>query len=83
MLSRIGTEPAREQLLAFAMKGSGIDTVDTPGFFNLCSLKMVCWEAFVNALDKEHGGWTGYVTKTLGFSEDDVVRIKQNLTGSN
>ncbi|KAK5661555.1 hypothetical protein OQA88_11463 [Cercophora sp. LCS_1] len=81
MLSRIGTEPARAQLLAFAMKGAGITETSAPGFHNLVSLKIVCWNAFVQSLNREHGGWTGYA-KTLGFSEDDLLTIKRNLTGS-
>ena len=79
ILSRIGTEPAREQLLAFALKGSFAENVDAPGFHNLCNLRISCWEAFVRAAEAEYGGFEGYVTRTLGFSESDVARIKANL----
>lgn len=79
LLSRIGTELAREQLLVFARKGSGAENIDTPGFHNLCSLRASCWEAFVEAVDSEYGGFEGYVTNTLGFSEADLTRIKANL----
>lgn len=79
MLSRIGTEPAREKLLAFAMKGSGAESIDAPGFHNMCSLKPAGWAAFVQAAEEEYGGFEGYVTKTLGFSEEDLVTIKTNL----
>lgn len=80
LLSRIGTEPAREQLKGFARKGSGAESDDTPGFYNLVSLKAVCWQAFLDAVQKEYGGFDGYATKTLGFSEEDLVKIKENLT---
>lgn len=79
LLSRIGTEPAREQLLAFALKGSRADNMTAPGFHNLANLKEVCWKAFIRALESEYGGWDGYVTKTLGFSDEDLVVIKRNL----
>lgn len=79
LLSRIGTEPAREQLLAFAKKESRIKSTDDPGFLNLASLRVVCWDAFLGALDCEYGGFHGYVTKTLGFSEDDLKVIQKNL----
>lgn len=82
MLSRIGTEPAREQLLAFAMKGAGVDSIEAPGFYNLCSLRVSAWERFVEAVEREYGGWDGYVTNTLGFSEEDLVTIKRNLKGN-
>lgn len=79
MLSRIGTEPAREKLLAFAMKGSGANTIDAPGFRNMCSLKPAGWAAFVQAAEEKYGGFEGYVTKTLGVSKEELVTIKTNL----
>jgi protein tyrosine/serine phosphatase len=79
LLSRIGTEPAREQLLAFAMKESRIRSLDEPGFLNLASLREVCWRAFLDALEGKYGGFHGYVTKTLGFPGDDVETIVRNL----
>lgn len=82
LLSRIGTEPAREQLLAFAKKGSRVQSVDQPGFHNLANLREVCWKAFLSALDREHGGFSGYVTKTLGFSDEELNAIVKNLGAS-
>lgn len=88
LLSRIGTEVAREHLLAFAKKHSmsaeddddGSASFDeVPGFFNLVSLKGTCWDAFVEAVGKKFGGFEGYATKVLGFSKDDLVIIKRNL----
>ena len=79
LLSRVGTEPVREHLLAFAKRGARIESEDEPGFYNLASLKAVCWRAFLSALDKEYGGFDGYVTKTLGFSDEDLAKIKKNL----
>ncbi|KAK4156271.1 hypothetical protein C8A00DRAFT_41234 [Chaetomidium leptoderma] len=83
ILSRVGAEPAREQLLAFALKGTMAASPDVPGFHNLSNLKISCWEAFVRAAEREYGGFEGYVTKTLGFSDDDLVTIKRNLVLEN
>lgn len=80
MLSRIGTEPAREQLVAFALRGSGAESVDAPGFRNMCNLKVSCWRRFIQGLEREYGGWEGYVTGALGFSDDELKVIKKNLT---
>lgn len=89
MLSRIGYEPAREPLIKFAIQGAGVDTGDNPdlepfynipAFYNLVSLKATCWDAFVDAVAKDYGGFEGYVTKILGFSDEDVVKIKKSLT---
>ncbi|KAL2020950.1 hypothetical protein VTK56DRAFT_7837 [Thermocarpiscus australiensis] len=79
LLSRIGTEPASEQLLAFALKGSSAESTDAPGFRNLCNLKASCWDAFVKAVEREYGGFEGYVKGTLKFSDEDLVKIKDNL----
>ncbi|KUI61352.1 Tyrosine-protein phosphatase [Cytospora mali] len=88
LLSRIGIEVAREQLLEFARKysegmgghGSSVTGFDgVPGFYNLVSLKVTCWDAFVEAVGKKYGGFEGYVTRVLGFSDEDLVKIKRNL----
>lgn len=88
LLSRIGTEVAREHLLEFARKHSmcaeddddGSASFDeVPGFLNLVSLKGACWDAFVEAVGREFGGFDGYAKKVLGFSEEDLVTIKKNL----
>ncbi|KAK1654664.1 protein-tyrosine phosphatase-like protein [Colletotrichum phormii] len=82
MLSRIGTEPARERLLQQARAGGGSLAFEQhPGFYNLCSLRTSCWDAFVAALQEVHGGWEGYILTSLGFSSDDLVKIKNNLRG--
>jgi protein tyrosine/serine phosphatase len=81
MLSRIGTEPARERLLHYAKMGTGVDDVNTPGFLHLVSLRKSFWDAFFAVVEKEHGGWDGYVTSHLGFTDDDLAKIKTNLRG--
>lgn len=79
MLSRIGKEPAREMLLAFVMKSTGATDLEVPGLYNLVSLKRSCWDAFVDAVQREHGGFVGYARSVLGFTDGDLNLIKTNL----
>lgn len=81
-LSRIGTEPVRAMLLEFARNGTDAYGEDQPGFYNLVSLRKSCWRAFVAALEKQYGGFEGFVTGKLGFSQQDLVMIKKNLTSA-
>ncbi|KAL2190841.1 hypothetical protein L209DRAFT_747187 [Thermothelomyces heterothallicus CBS 203.75] len=83
LLSRIGIEPAKEQLLAYVTKGPMAVNMDARGFRNMANLKLGCWEAFVKAVDAEYGGFEGYVRGPLGFSEEDVAKIKNNLVFPN
>ncbi len=79
LLSRIGTEPARDKLLQFAMMSVGIEDPETPGFLNLVSLRAEYFQAFLTALQERWGGWDGYVTKFLELSQEDLDKIKANL----
>ncbi|KAI0407635.1 protein-tyrosine phosphatase-like protein [Xylaria palmicola] len=81
-LSRIGTEPVRAMLLEFARNGTDAYGDDQPGFYNLVNLKKSCWRAFVKALEMQYGGFEGFVTGRLGFSQADLSKIKKNLTSA-
>ncbi|CAJ0539839.1 Ff.00g072530.m01.CDS01 [Fusarium sp. VM40] len=80
MLSRIGTEPARERLVAFVKDNIDVQDYEVPGFWNMVSLRPTFWKAFVGGVDAKYGGWEGYV-KGLGFSEEELKTIKNNLRG--
>lgn len=85
LLSRVGCEPAKSKLMAFAAAASTLRPSvgqPGPGFANMISLTPSCWHAFVNFVGKEYGGFEGYATGVLGFEEDDLVRIKENLARS-
>ncbi|KAK8056931.1 Tyrosine-protein phosphatase [Apiospora rasikravindrae] len=77
LLSRIGTEPVRKQLIAFAMAGTHAKSEDQPGFLNLCSLTAASWNAFVNGVQRDYGGFEKFVTDKLGFPAEDVATIKR------
>ena len=79
MLSRVGTEPAREMLLQYARLFTAVTDDATPGFLNLCSLRESAWDTFVDGVGRTYGGWEGYVTGELGFSADELAVIKRNL----
>jgi protein tyrosine/serine phosphatase len=81
MLSRIGFEPIREQLLFTAMMDTGPAVMATPGFFNMNSIRPTYWMAFQALVDERFGGWDGYVTGELGFSAEDLETIKRHLRG--
>ncbi|KAI2467529.1 protein-tyrosine phosphatase-like protein [Annulohypoxylon bovei var. microspora] len=82
LLSRIGTEPVRLMLLNYAVAGTNATSHDQPGFYNLINLRASSWTAFVDGVQKEHGGFEQFVTDKLGFSGDDLTKIKANLTSS-
>ncbi|GAP83211.1 putative tyrosine phosphatase [Rosellinia necatrix] len=81
-LSRIGTEPVRAMLIDFARKGTDAYSDENPGFYNLISLRKTCWRAFIGALEKKYGGFEKFVEGKLGFSQDDIAKIKKNLTSA-
>lgn len=80
LLSRIGSEPVRVELLSFAQAGTNAPSHDEPGFYNLCSLRESSWKAFVEGVQEQYGGFEQFVKNDLGFTEDDLGKIKANLT---
>ncbi|KAL2202870.1 hypothetical protein CC79DRAFT_1337521 [Sarocladium strictum] len=81
MLSRVGTEPARDKLKAFAMKGSGAESEEAPGFKEMCDLSPRYFEALEEGMEENYGGWEGYVTSDdgLSLSKEDLEQVKRNL----
>lgn len=81
MLSRIGLEPARDMLMMGIKAGLKLDDVESPEFHNVASIRPSFWAAFQKELGQKHGGWDGYIRETLGFSDADVERMRDNLNG--
>lgn len=80
MLSRIGLEPLRGHI-AIVAKQMGLSEEETQGdgFFHVSSLRPSYWTTFLGALEETYGGWDGYI-RHLGFNDEDVQRIKANIT---
>ncbi|TIC91622.1 Tyrosine-protein phosphatase [Colletotrichum higginsianum] len=78
MLSRLDAEPERERLLSHARIEAGVN-LDHPGFYKMRSMRASCWNVFITGVQEDRGGWEGYVTKALGFSNEGLVSIKGNL----
>lgn len=82
MLTRVGLEPGRALLEAKLKQIWKITEVDkTPGWANFAALRPSYWHAFVEGINERYGGFDGYVTGHLGFSEEDLEVIKRNLRG--
>ncbi|KXJ90914.1 protein-tyrosine phosphatase-like protein [Microdochium bolleyi] len=82
LLSRIGTEPVRLMLLQFALAGTGAESQEQPGFYNLCSLRASSWKAFTDGVQKKYGGFVQFAKQELGFSEEDLATIRKNATAT-
>ncbi|GMK57452.1 hypothetical protein CspeluHIS016_0402860 [Cutaneotrichosporon spelunceum] len=80
MLTRVGLEPGRAQLEARILAHWKIaDAQNEPGWSNFASLRPTSWCAFVDGVQETYGGFEGYVTRHLGFSEEDVGTIRRHL----
>lgn len=79
-LTRIGIEPARS-VLSMALKNALPPDVtdETPGFKELCSILPETGEAFVDMLEKDFGGAEGYCKEILGFSDQEIEKVKEHL----
>lgn len=67
-------------LLQFALAGAGAKGPEQPGFYNLCSLRASSWKAFTDGVQNKYGGFTQFAKQELGFSEEDLAKIKKNAT---
>jgi hypothetical protein len=79
LLSRVGTEPARDMLLQFALKGTGAYSMDDPGFQNLAELRERCWDAFVAEVHSVYAGFEGYAINELGLGREGLETVRRNL----
>jgi protein tyrosine/serine phosphatase len=79
-LTRIGVEPAHEQLLAVLQSQTGF-SFDQPGFVEMCSIQSKTMLSFLEMLDERWDGVEGYVKGGLGLEDVDIELIKENLRG--
>jgi Tyrosine phosphatase family len=80
-LTRIGVEPAHEQLLAIFQAQTGF-SLDQPGFAEMCEIQAKTILGFLEMLGERWGGVEGYVKGELGLADRDIELIKENLRGS-
>ncbi|KAF2117525.1 protein-tyrosine phosphatase-like protein [Lophiotrema nucula] len=81
VLSRLGIEPSREVLLAMLKVWDKGWTAETPGMAEFAQVKAEFMLATLEMVDEKYGGMEGYVKRELGFSDEDVEKIKKNLRG--
>ncbi|KAL4783731.1 major facilitator superfamily domain-containing protein [Aspergillus varians] len=79
-LTRVGLEPGRQALLTMMQSLYGESALDNPVLLVLWGVSANGMTGFLKALDESHGGVTGYLKDTLGFSNSDIEIMKVNLT---
>ena len=77
-LTRIGIEPAREQLTILLKEQTGIDP-DEPGFAEMVAIKGQTMLYFLEMVKEKYGGVEGYVQKELSLTDIDIQSIRDHL----
>ena len=79
LLTRVGAEPGRKMILGPLLHATGPAGLDNTGLRNICGVHPETMIAFVEAVEENYGGVRGYLTKTLGLSQEDVATIILHL----
>jgi protein tyrosine/serine phosphatase len=79
-LTRIGMEQAREELVALLQKDMGCG-FEEPGMDEMVGVKGETMVRFLEWIEEKWGGVEGYLRSELGFEDDNVRIIKENLRG--
>jgi hypothetical protein len=80
-LTRIGVEPSRDMLLQMLKLWNKEWTAETPGMQEFVQVRGEFILAFLEEVEGKFGGVEGWVRNVLGFSKDDVERVREVLTG--
>ncbi|KFZ10670.1 hypothetical protein V502_07988 [Pseudogymnoascus sp. VKM F-4520 (FW-2644)] len=85
LLTRVGTEPARESLfssLQAGVKEGGSDrTFANPGMLATMGMKGIAITTFVESIESRFKeGIVGYLKTDLGFTEEDIEKMRVNLS---
>jgi len=80
-LTRLGIEPHREALLGMLTQWNKHWTMGTPGMHEFSQIKGDNVNAMLETVKEKYGGMEGYVKDVLGFSDEDVEKMKANLKG--
>lgn len=86
-LTRVGTEPARQSLfgsIQAGVKERGSDAISvSPGMLALMSVKDTAITTFVESIDSQFKeGIVGYLKTDLGFTVEDIEKMRVNLAPS-
>lgn len=81
MLSRIGLEPGRDMLHKAIITAWNVSDPNNVAFKNVASIRPTFFTSFVDGINEVYGGWDGYFTSHLGFTETQLERIRSNLRG--
>jgi hypothetical protein len=80
-LTRIGIEPRREELTRMLVAWNEEWTMESPGMSEFTQVKGEFILGFLDAVEEKYGGVEAYTRDELGFSAEDVGKIKRVLTG--
>lgn len=80
-LTRIGMEPARDTVLKDFLSDKYGDLKMRKGLAGMCSVNFETMIRFLEVLEGSYErGAEGYVKDVLGFSDEDLEKIRKNLT---
>ncbi|PPQ70449.1 hypothetical protein CVT26_013943 [Gymnopilus dilepis] len=77
-LTRVGREPAREMIMARLSK-EPLFASNNEAALNMFTCRHETMMAFLNHLEEKYGGAVEYLKHYVGFSEEEISRIKNNL----
>jgi len=80
-MTRIGVEPAREQLLRILQEQIGCK-IEEAGMEEMCEVRGENMIAFLDMVEERWGGVEGYLEQKLELEKDDVWKIRSNLRGN-
>ncbi|KAL4887270.1 protein-tyrosine phosphatase-like protein [Aspergillus karnatakaensis] len=78
-LTRVGVEPGRKALLTMMQSLYGESAWENPVLLVLWGVHASGLTGFLKVLDETHGGVTGYLKNELGFSNEDIAKMRENL----
>jgi GH15 family glucan-1,4-alpha-glucosidase len=87
LLTRVGTETARQSLFSLhqaGVKDRGSDSTPfSPGMLAFMSVKDTAITTFVESIESRFKeGIVGYLKTDLGFTEEDIEKMRVNLAPS-
>jgi Tyrosine phosphatase family len=79
VLTRIGVERERESLNESLKKWLGEDAMDQPGVFEMGTVSFPIINKFQDHFQQKYGGAKGYSKDMLGFDDNDLSIICNNI----